>query len=256
MTDKLEGDKYITLHFVWPIYTKLFSLLTDSDDDILDDLNDISLTLKMKSLGRSYMAKNQRDFAPVFEHKVMTFLTPVMKKLNFIDFLAKSTFHSELQEYIFHNYPEDESIENTSSLQISTSGSDILGDFISLDQVENQFRQNELERYIQHPITEDVDAVKWWTENGSSYPKLFRIFLHLSCIPATSASSERDFSTAGFIINDKRSATLPENVNDLIVARNEMYVFKIENSDTNSKFVNFFLFSSNLDWGELLSYSV
>lgn len=80
--------------------------------------------------------------------------------------------------------------------------------------------EDEVSRYINHPITKRVDQIEWWSENGEQFPSLYSIFTRLAAIPATSSSSERNFSTVGNVITDKRNMLLPSSVNDLIVARN------------------------------------
>lgn len=81
---------------------------------------------------------------------------------------------------------------------------------------------SELRKYIKKPISGMVDVLEWWCNHRKDFPNLFRMFLKLVCVPATSASSERVFSITGNIITDKRSAILPDNVNDLMVVRNEI----------------------------------
>lgn len=236
MTDKLEGDKYITLHMVWPIYMKLNNLLAKSESDFTDEVDSTCLNVSnMKQIGRTYIAKNEKDMCPSFEHKAMTFLTPNMKKLSFTDSTCRYKLHSKIEEEI-ENYPEtlsesdsnqnvpneDEQSESNTNAIIDQSkdfASGFFDGFISYDTIDGT-PETELERYIKHPIVSEVDTLSWWHDNSKSYPKLYKLVLKLSCIPATSASSERDFSTAGNIITDKRSMLLPENVNDFIVARN------------------------------------
>ena len=58
--------------------------------------------------------------------------------------------------------------------------------------------------------------LEWWKKNEDRYPQLSRAAKRIHSIPATSTSSERIFSKAGFIINKKRSALLPRNANRLI----------------------------------------
>lgn len=84
MTDKLEGDKYVSLHMVWPIYMKLNKLLAESESDLTDEVDNTCLIVSnMKQIGRTYIAKNEKDMCPTFEHEAMTFLTPNIKKTKF-----------------------------------------------------------------------------------------------------------------------------------------------------------------------------
>lgn len=229
MSDNLEGDNYITLHMVWPIYSKLFEILAETNSDFEGELDGkYPISSNMKRLGREYMNKNKSDFSPTFQHKVMTLLTPTMKKLTFIDFRSRVKFQADVEDYISANLQvnqnEDGSSTTTNVSYVSNSlhQSNFLDGFISLDTESETICESELTRYLNHPITCNVDTKDWWCENAEKYPSLFRIFLKLSCVPATSASSERDFSIAGNIVTDKRSLILPDNVNNLIVMRNRL----------------------------------
>jgi hypothetical protein len=43
------------------------------------------------------------------------------------------------------------------------------------------------------------DLLDWW-KNQQEFKHLSRIPRHVHCVPATSASSERNFSAAGFVV--------------------------------------------------------
>ncbi|GMF55509.1 unnamed protein product [Phytophthora fragariaefolia] len=62
----------------------------------------------------------------------------------------------------------------------------------------------------------DVDPLEWWRLHGQSYPYLAsRASQWLACV-ATSVPSERAFSSAGNIINCKRTKVDPSLVRDLL----------------------------------------
>lgn len=124
---------------------------------------------------------------------------------------------------ILKKYSESDqefSNENNINIALPSTEGGIFENFFSFDNSSDVVPVNEVEAYFKHPITQDVDAISWWCDNATSYPNLFKLFKELSCVPATSASSERDFSVAGSILTDMRSVLLPENVNNLIIARN------------------------------------
>lgn len=231
MTDNLEGDKYMTLHFVWPIYLKLFMALAETDNDIISEVDNSPqlFVTEMKTIGRAYMAKNNKDFAPTFYHKVAVILHPPMKKLHIISTAERKQLYDEVNNYIqSKSTPINDIVENTIIVQnlsensSKLNGQNLLDSFIHLDSFDDvAIVDTELERYLKHPISTNITNISdWWIANQSKYPNLFKLYLKVSCVPATTASSERDFSTAGYIVNDKRSTILPNNVNDLIVARN------------------------------------
>jgi hypothetical protein len=49
------------------------------------------------------------------------------------------------------------------------------------------------------------DIFEWWHNNKNNYPNLYNIAMRFLIIQATSANSERVFSTAGYILSCKRS---------------------------------------------------
>ena len=61
------------------------------------------------------------------------------------------------------------------------------------------------------------NIVEFWTQSKNLFPRLHSVFLKLCCVPASSAASERDFSAAGFILNNRRSSLDPKIVKDLML---------------------------------------
>ena len=69
-------------------------------------------------------------------------------------------------------------------------------------------------------VTTFSNPLEWWATNASRFPTLATLARKLLCIPATSAPSERAFSTAGLTIAKKRASLLPENAAALIYLHN------------------------------------
>lgn len=99
MTDKLEGDKYITLHMVWPISVEIHGMLAENDFESEPEF-DGEVISNMKKLGRKYLVDNKEDFAPSFYHKAITVLTPSMKKLKKIGEIERSEVYQSIERYI------------------------------------------------------------------------------------------------------------------------------------------------------------
>lgn len=98
-----------------------------------------------------------------------------------------------------------------------------MGDFLEFESNNNDIViSNELKGYIEEPVVQHAafNLKKWWFEHKDQFPTLFKFFVKNSSVPATSASSERSFSTSGMIITSRRAKILPSNVNDMILARN------------------------------------
>ena len=62
----------------------------------------------------------------------------------------------------------------------------------------------------------DDDALEWWSRNEKRFPVIAKLAQYYLSVPATSVPSERIFSTAGLILNEKRSCLHPETADMLI----------------------------------------
>ena len=60
------------------------------------------------------------------------------------------------------------------------------------------------------------NPLAWWRDNCRQFPLLSILARRLLCIPATSAPTERVFSTAGLTISNSRASILPQNASNLI----------------------------------------
>ena len=77
--------------------------------------------------------------------------------------------------------------------------------------------QEETDDFLRiQPLSSDENCLQWWKKNAERFPTIAKVAKRYLCIPATSVPAERVFSTAGLIINEKRSSLLPENSDMLI----------------------------------------
>ena len=67
-------------------------------------------------------------------------------------------------------------------------------------------------------INESDDPLLWWEVTGKTkYPLLYELAIKSLIVTATSVPSERVFSTAGHVFNEKRRRLDPEKL-DMIVS--------------------------------------
>uniref|UniRef100_A0AAR2KWN2 BED-type domain-containing protein n=1 Tax=Pygocentrus nattereri TaxID=42514 RepID=A0AAR2KWN2_PYGNA len=75
----------------------------------------------------------------------------------------------------------------------------------------------ELNSYLQcSPADSESNPLAWWKLHEINFPRVSRLARKYLCIPATSAGSERLFSTGGNIVTCQRSALKPATVNMLV----------------------------------------
>ena len=70
------------------------------------------------------------------------------------------------------------------------------------------------------PLTEN--PMNWWRSNEKELPMLSQLAKQYLCIPGTSVPSERVFSTAGDILNAKRSVLRSDHVDQLIFLKKNL----------------------------------
>ena len=81
--------------------------------------------------------------------------------------------------------------------------------------------EKELAAFMQETIIpQDDDPLQWWCQRQGKYPWLSRLARRCLCVPATSASSERLFSSAGLTVTKLRNRLSDEHITTLVYLRN------------------------------------
>lgn len=84
----------------------------------------------------------------------------------------------------------------------------------------------QLEMYLQEPkrkISEPLDVLDYWKSNQFRYPELARMARDILSIPISTVASEAAFSVGGRVIDQFRSALLPENVEALVCSNDWLF---------------------------------
>lgn len=87
--------------------------------------------------------------------------------------------------------------------------------------------EEEMDRYCKAPsLPLSEDPLDWWRVHEVTFPLLSRLSKRYLCIPATSVSAERVFSTAGDVVTAKRSTLKPEHVDQLVFLQKNLQIPK------------------------------
>ncbi|XP_034723265.1 zinc finger BED domain-containing protein RICESLEEPER 1-like [Etheostoma cragini] len=73
-----------------------------------------------------------------------------------------------------------------------------------------------------HAMQDDRDVLGWWRDQQLNYPKLSVLARGILAIPASSSSSERNFSAAGRAIEQRRTALKPSTVDAILFLHKNM----------------------------------
>jgi len=71
-------------------------------------------------------------------------------------------------------------------------------------------------------VSKDRDRIQFWLDNKSVLPKLYTLARQVLCVPAFSAASERVFSTAGRMLEKRRTNLSLAAVNSLLFLHSNM----------------------------------
>jgi hypothetical protein len=115
-----------------------------------------------------------------------------------------------------HTISDVEEEDDDEDLDSYMSAHDELNDYLFL-----------LKKTENEPESKNEDPLAWWKKHSNHLQKLSILTRQLFSIPATSASVERQFSSAGIIFNDRRTRLSGENLENIILIRS------IENQDKN-----------------------
>ena len=68
----------------------------------------------------------------------------------------------------------------------------------------------------------ESDPLMWWRDRWRMYPTLWKLARRFLAIPATSAPSERAFSTAGNLVSLRRASLKVDRVSDLLLLKENL----------------------------------
>jgi len=83
-------------------------------------------------------------------------------------------------------------------------------------------QRNELSDYVNMKVSKDAEMIDFWRENHAVLPHLYKVACRVLCVPASSAASERMFSTAGRLLEKRRTNLNPESTNALLFLHSNM----------------------------------
>lgn len=191
------------------------------EEDIFDssgELNSTSITQKLGIRAREIFIKK---FIINRTHEIACFLWPNFKKLKMVseENERKRILNNIKLELIKieiaqeNENVESESIEDPAALNTSQF-SEWEDDVPKSKQSYEQEMENYLTCFMGKNV--DTDILNFWKSQSEKFPLLSRLARQTLCIPASSASSERVFSVAGRIIEERRSRLKGETVDSLI----------------------------------------
>ncbi|KAA0722794.1 Transposable element Hobo transposase [Triplophysa tibetana] len=210
-TKALEASKTPTLHLTIVWYERIRRHLRASSND-----SNIISSLKEKCLS---ILQDKFDIHRL--HRLAMFLHPKLKSMKLIaDSSEVASVHSEMRRLVKdlkdkRGSPEEHCHHPPPEKRVRVSA-DTLSDVEDSNDEAPQY-QDEVAAYIDHKTPKDdhFEILSWWQDHAHLFPNIAQIARSILAIPASSAASERDFSCAGYVIQE-RSQLKPSTVDDVL----------------------------------------
>ena len=102
------------------------------------------------------------------------------------------------------------------------SQDDVLMEFANENEYESDEDDDEVDLYAKSKLsyTNDESVLEWWDKWSLNYPQVSLLAKWLLGIPASSATSERIFSSTGRVLEARRQNLSGDVVNDILFLRN------------------------------------
>lgn len=210
VSKKLEASKRPTIHLILPNLNKLIKTcqFDCNDTNIIRDLK-----FQLNSQLSSTVNPNLKKY-----HKIALFLFPPTNKLIQFSPTEKETVINDCK-ILMNHFLQDSCILNNVETELAE---DEFAEYLDVPKVESIQTKVEAEiagySNINVAYTPDFNVLAWWNLNKQFFPLLHKVSCKIFCIPASSAASERVFSSARNLITEKRCllATNPENINKIM----------------------------------------
>ncbi len=226
-TEIVSGEKYPTLGIVQPLLQKLlFHTLAES-------LSDKPLSKNIKEVIRKDLSSRYQGNDIKSMLYMAMYLDPRFKDMSFVDNSTKSDIKEDVKVELLKLIEQEEiSTDPEGALPPgptetpppkktklttffegmieSTSGSEQLS---SVDIASNEIKRYDAE---EHMSLDQKEPLKWWKMREHRLKYMSQLVKKTLCITASSVPSERLFSSAGNLVNQKRSSLSPENVDSLL----------------------------------------
>lgn len=225
-SDELEGDKKPTIQkvvlFKCLIKNHLLKYVNLEINNLDEDV-EVDIDFIMKILGNKALNILDIKFQLSKEHEIAVFLGPKFKMLKMfpqengersriLDYIETRLLQLEIEDGEKRANSATETNMNSNSQEITTKEVTMFSEWEDsiLDERAQQSiykYKKELESYREdtYDISDD-QLLNFWSKQSLRFPYLPKLARQILAIPASSASSERSFSVAGRVIEQRRTA--------------------------------------------------
>jgi hypothetical protein len=258
---ELEGDTYVSASLVRLHLEKIAEELIHADTNDTETIKSLKEVMMQKLRTRYFNQANK--FCGDTLYNVIQFLDPRLKSTFFTP-----TELSEVKMFLINQVSTPETVTPAYSAETVTNDETevsevarFLSSKVGSNRCHNGISSNldvEIANYLSVALSRiESDPLLVWKTMQNEYPKLAGFARKYLCIPATSASSERMFSSAGLTITKLRNRLTPDSASMLMFLREnwasipqQQFVTAcklMESAESNAKVINTTSSSSVVD---------
>lgn len=155
-------------------------------------------------------------------HKIATFIFHKFSQLRMLSASDRDDLQLEVRRQLAELHAEEEAASSSSEGPAPKKAA--AGDFDDWENVPVPVGTDEVGMYSSenHVMQDERDLLGWWRVQQHKYPKLSVLARGILAIPASSSSSERNFSAAGRTIEQRRTALKPSTVDAILFLHKNM----------------------------------
>lgn len=212
LTSEIEGDSVNTSTKICPLVECLLKYNQIKEDDI-------PVVKLMKDAASKYFQEKQGAIPE--DYDVYAFFNPLNKKFGGITHIDKEMvfekIKQKLRELEFEPTLRTGELTGPNQSQQAGTNCSILDTCNDASIIEDTNSNEEFERYLNYNVIgQKIELSEWWKKHKLEFPRLYKLFLSIAGIPASSASCERLFSYAGNFLTVKRSRLRTDTLEDLM----------------------------------------
>ncbi|GAA6091513.1 zinc finger protein 618-like [Tachysurus ichikawai] len=201
-SEEMEGDKYPTIQLVvlWFFKLKKHCEPQYSDPEYMVYIRALATQLLNDKMSIS------------ITHKLGTFFCPRFKSLKMFQVEERNAVYEQARRLVREfNFDEAERVKRKRD------------EFSEWEDGSEEFAErDEVQRYIEGQFFWDgEDILSFWQSQSAAIPVLANVSKMILCIPATSASSERTFSSAGRVLKARQNRLNPGTVDAILFFHSE-----------------------------------
>ncbi|XP_019715163.1 zinc finger BED domain-containing protein 1-like [Hippocampus comes] len=221
-TDALSGEQYVSVSYLKPVL-KLFNASILAEEE-----NDTQLT---KDVKRNILADLNEKYSDTVVDDLLdmaSLLDPRFRTKYVDEEKVERVLSRVVEEIVSLMKTQQDVVQGAAGSEAEAEPDDppkvkrkkTLASFFKREggaMTEEESVRKELTVYLQTTeVDSDVDPFDWWKCHQTNFPHVAKLARHYLCIPATSAPSERAFSTDGNMVPCHRAALKPDAVDRLV----------------------------------------